>query len=105
MIFPLLAVMPATKLDWIALVRLVVASAAELPGIKYYTALRPHWLAETADVLSRGLTPVILVAVTVWLIWVCIHSVRPRGDGSPRGDDPPVTPRLGASNPSVIRSG
>ncbi|HEX3926140.1 MAG TPA: hypothetical protein VHY31_27960 [Streptosporangiaceae bacterium] len=104
MIFPLLAVMPATQLDWIALLRAVVASAAELPGVLFYTALRPHWLAETADILSRGLTPLVLLAATVWLIWF-----SPRGEEfGPRGGDPPVTPRLGAwgaSKPSVIHSG
>jgi hypothetical protein len=111
MIFPLLAVMPATQLDWIALLRAVVASAAELPGVLYYTALQPHWLAETNDILARGLTPLILLAATVWLIWLCwvSGSRSPRGDGfRPRGDDPPITPRLGAwgaSKPSVSRSG
>jgi alpha-1,6-mannosyltransferase len=74
MIFPLLAVMPATRLDWIALGRLVVASAAELPGVTFYTRLRPHWLAEVADVISRGLAPIALTGLTVALIWLCVNQ-------------------------------
>ena len=73
MIFPLLAVMPATRLDWIALGRLVAASAAELPGVTYYTGLRPHWLAQVADVISRGLAPLALTGLTVALIWLCVN--------------------------------
>jgi hypothetical protein len=73
MIFPLLVLMPATRLDWIALGRLVVASAAELPGITYYTGLRPHWLAEVANVISRGLAPIALTGLTVALIWLCVN--------------------------------
>jgi hypothetical protein len=72
MLFPLLAVMPATRLDWIALWRLAVASAAELPGITYYTGLRPRWLAEVNNLLSRGFAPLALTAVTVALIWLCV---------------------------------
>jgi hypothetical protein len=72
MIFPLLAVMPATRLDWIALGRLVVASAAELPGVTYYAGLRPRWLADVADVISRGLAPLALTGLTVALIWLCL---------------------------------
>jgi hypothetical protein len=72
MIFPLLAVMPATRLDWIALWRLVVASLAELPGVTYYVALKPRWLAEMANVISRGFAPLALTAVTAALIWLCV---------------------------------
>jgi len=74
MIFPLLAVMPATRLDWIALGRLVVASAAELPGVTFYTGLQPHWLAQVADAISRGLAPIALTALTVALIWLCVNQ-------------------------------
>ena len=90
MIFPLLAVMPATQLDWIALLRAGVASAAELPGVLFYTALRPHWLAETNDILARGLTPLILLAATVWLIWLCVNRRWTDGLGraGPGADQP-----------------
>jgi hypothetical protein len=72
MIFPLLAVMPATRLDWIALARAVAASVAELPGVLYYTQLRPHWLALANDDVSRDLVPLALLATTAVLIWLCV---------------------------------
>jgi len=72
MLFPLLAAMPATRLDWIALWRLVVASAAELPGVTYYTGLRPLWLSGVNNVISRGLAPLALTGLTVALIWLCV---------------------------------
>jgi hypothetical protein len=57
MIFPLLAVLPATRLDWLVLFRAAAAAAAELPGITYYNRLRPLWLYVIADIISRGLVP------------------------------------------------
>jgi hypothetical protein len=74
MIFPLLALMPATRLDWIALGRLVAASAAELPGVTFYPGLRPHWLAQLADVISRGLAPIALTVLAAALIWLCVNQ-------------------------------
>jgi hypothetical protein len=98
MIFPLLAVMPATQLDWIALLRAVVASVAELPGVLYYTALRPHWLAETADIIDRGLTPLILLVLTIWLIWLCVNRRWDAGPGS-------AGPQAGQPLPDVAPAG
>ena len=86
MLFPLLALTPATRLDWIALGRLVAASAAELPGITFYTGLRPHWLAVVADVISRGLAPIALTGLTVALIWLCVTR-----RWTPEGKNPVVS--------------
>lgn len=67
-----LAVMPATRLDWIALGRSVVGGVAELPGVTFYTLLRPHWLAQADDAVARDLAPLALLAITVALIWLCM---------------------------------
>jgi hypothetical protein len=72
MIFPLLAVMPATRLDWIALGRAVAGGVAELPGVTFYTLLRPPWLAQADDAVARDLAPLALLAIAVALIWLCI---------------------------------
>jgi hypothetical protein len=72
MLFPLLAVIPATRLDWIALGRAVVGGVAELPGVTFYTLLRPPWLAQADDAVARGLAPLALLAIAVALIWLCI---------------------------------
>jgi hypothetical protein len=89
MIFPLLAVMPATRLDWVALARGVVASVAELPGILYYTQLSPHWLSLADDIVARDLAPLALLAITAALIWLCVTRRWPLGDGA--GRPPPGT--------------
>jgi hypothetical protein len=102
MIFPLLAVMPATRLDWIALARAGLASLAELPGVTFYAVLRPAWLSEVNGSIAHGLVPVALLATTAALIWLCVtRRWVPAGD--PRGPGPgpaPVrAPAPGAATP------
>jgi hypothetical protein len=87
MIFPLLAVMPATRLDWIALGRGVVASVAELPGIRYYTQLSPHWLVLADDIVARDLAPLALLGIAAALIWLCVTRRWALGD--PAEHSPP----------------
>jgi hypothetical protein len=72
MIFPLLAVMPATRLDWILLFRAAAAAMAEIPGARFYTGLRPHWLLELGNVISRDLAPVAMALAAAALLWLCI---------------------------------
>ncbi len=79
MIFPLLALMPATRLDWIVLLRALVATAAELPGVTYYPYLRPPWLSTTADVISRGIAPAALTVAAAALLYLCITNRWTRG--------------------------
>lgn len=71
MIFPLVALMPATRLDWVVVARALAATVAELPGVTFYTTLRPHWLSQFNNVLSRGIVPLVLVAAAVALLWLC----------------------------------
>lgn len=82
MIFPLLALMPATRLDWVVLLRALVATAAELPGVTYYPYLRPPWLSATANVISRGIAPAALTVAAAALLYLCITNRWTRG-GSP----------------------
>jgi len=103
MIFPLVAFMPVTRLDWIVVWRAVLASAAELPSVIYYTRLRPQWLAEVTDMIARGLVPIGLVAVTVVLIWLCVtRRWTPGGRTGPEEGQPLPG---GASGDCAERSG
>ncbi len=100
MIFPLLAVMPATRLDWIALARAVAAGVAELPGVIYYAFLRPHWLSAVNDFLARGLAPPALLATSAALIWLCVtRRWVPGGSaaGPAAGTGPPLAQVTGAA--------
>jgi hypothetical protein len=93
MIFPLLAVMPATRLDWIVLARAVVASVAELPGVTYFTLLRPGWVAAANDAVARNLVPLALLAIAAALVWLCVTRrwAPGRGEQGPApGGGPPA---------------
>jgi hypothetical protein len=70
-IFPLLALMPATRLDWVVVARTTAAALAELPGVTYYALLSPGWLAGAGRAISTVLAPLVLVAAGVALIWLC----------------------------------
>src|SRR5713226_9030746 len=72
MIFPLLALMPATRLDWIVVVRAVATAAGELPGVAFYRGLHPPWLGSAVYITTRGVVPITLVAVAAALVWLCV---------------------------------
>src|ERR1017187_9367883 len=96
MIFPLLALMPATRLDWIVVVRALAAAMAEIPGVRFYTGLRPQWVSELADIISRGLAPPALVLAAAALVWLCITGGwTPGGQPGEAGSGP--LPDLSAS--------
>ncbi len=70
-IFPLLALMPATRLDWIVVVRTAAAAIAELPGVTYYALLTPGWLAAAGKAISTSMAPMVLAAAGLALLWLC----------------------------------
>ena len=96
MLFPLLAVFPVSRLDWIAVVRTAALAAASTP---FLSRLDPAWLA-TMEKISIGGSPTLVLGVIVAvLLWLCctrawklvstpgdlvIESV-PAGPGGARG--------------------
>jgi len=70
MIFPLLALLPATRLDWIALARSAVAALGELPG--GIAAAHQLWLGRATDLLDKGIVPLALAALALALVWLCL---------------------------------
>jgi hypothetical protein len=85
MIFALLALMPATKLDWIALVRAAVTAIAQLPGATT-RATNPLWLQRYAGALNTLLVPVAIALLTITLIWLCLtqSAAGSRARGTPK---------------------
>ena len=71
MIYPLLALMPATRLDWIVLIRSVAGALGDLPPLVYRSELHPAWLSETGRIASVGIVPLALTAVGIILLWFC----------------------------------
>jgi hypothetical protein len=71
MIYPLLALMPATRLDWIVLIRSVAGALGDLPALVHRSELHPAWLSETGRIASVGIVPLTLTAVGIILLWLC----------------------------------
>jgi hypothetical protein len=70
MIFPLLAVVPASRLDWVIVVRGVAGAVGGLPRL-FYSAVHPGWLSAAIRISSAGIPPLVLVSSGVALLWLC----------------------------------
>ena len=97
MIFPLLAVMPITRLDWIVVVRAVATAVGEFPGVAFYHQLHPHWLGSFVYITTRGIVPVTLVVVACALIWLCVTGRWGPGGRAGRAGGGRPLPDLAAS--------
>jgi phosphotransferase system glucose/maltose/N-acetylglucosamine-specific IIC component len=90
MLFPLVALMPATRLDWIVLFRGTAGAIAELPGITYYLSLHPGWLSRTGETFSLYLVPACLtlaIAAALVLCWTGRWAPGRRPDGRASGTE------------------
>ena len=71
MIFPLLGMIPASRLDWIIIARSVVGAVAQVPPLVPHAGIRPAWLAEVVRIGEHGFAPLALSVICVWLLWQC----------------------------------
>jgi alpha-1,6-mannosyltransferase len=74
MIFPLIALMPATRLDWIVLIRGAAGALGDLPTLVYRPGAHPAWLSEAGRTVSLGTAPLTLTAVGIVLLWLCLTN-------------------------------
>jgi hypothetical protein len=65
-----LAVYPASRLDWVVTGQLTAGTVALMPGST--AALHPHWLSRLSYLLSWRLMPAVLFLALVALIWLCV---------------------------------
>jgi hypothetical protein len=75
----LLAVYPASRLDWAVIGQLTAATVAIMPG--NVLPLQPHWLVTLAYVSSYRLMPLALFVALAALIWLCLSrawNITPR---------------------------
>ncbi len=73
MIFPLVAVLPATRLDWVVVLRAFAATVAQLPGVTFGVKVHPHALSVfLIRIISHGVVPVTLALTAVALLWLCV---------------------------------
>jgi hypothetical protein len=108
MIFPLLALMPATRFDWLVQCRAVAAALGELPGAVVAARLTPGWLAATSHLASTYVRPAGMAAVTVAAALSGLLGLRQHGRFSepPRLQSSQATgsmPLAPGSNPFVRR--
>lgn len=73
MIFPLLALFPASRLDWIALAFTSASALGEMP-VWFFTGLHPAWLSSILRISERGAAPFSLIAVGIALLWLCLTN-------------------------------
>jgi hypothetical protein len=78
----LLAVYPASRLDWAVVGQLTAGTVALMPGT--VQAIHPHWLARLAFVSSFRLMPAVLFCFLAYLVWLCATGawnigLRPAG--------------------------
>ena len=79
MIFPLLAVFPASRLDWIIVARAAVLAVASAP---FFSHLDPAWLTAVEKISVVGPPTLILGAILVALLWLCVvRAWRPADFG------------------------
>ena len=71
MIYPLLALMPATRLDWIVLIRSAAGALGALPPLVHRAEFQPVWLSGAGRIASVGIAPLTLTAVGIILLWLC----------------------------------
>jgi hypothetical protein len=74
MIFPLLALMPASRLDLLVMLRAGIAALGELPGAVAVARLTPAWLGTVSRVASDDGRPACLAAVALILAWLAVTN-------------------------------
>jgi hypothetical protein len=72
LLFPLLALMPATRLDWIVLARAFVGAFAQLPGNTISNRAIPAGLLHATHLLWFYLAPLALLGLALFLAWMCL---------------------------------
>jgi hypothetical protein len=91
MIFPLLAVVPASRLDWLAIVDVTAGAFAELPRLFHTTRLSPAWAGSMVKIGYAGLAPLMLAAAGALLLWFCFTNDWRPWDGDLTGAGGTVT--------------
>jgi hypothetical protein len=79
MALSLLALYYSTALlDWTVLIRLLAAATVYVIAVP--NPVQPHWLASLGSFDGEWLTPVVFLAASVILVWLCIKGFPQRAD-------------------------
>jgi len=72
MALSLLALYPASRLDWVVLVRLLAGGIVYVQAVQ--SPVQPHWLADIGQFNGTWLTPGIRLLAAVALVWLCVSG-------------------------------
>jgi hypothetical protein len=72
MVFPLLAVTSASRLEWVVLANATFMGVAQLPRL--FVGQQPEWLAAAARTGGNVLTPLALAGAGGVLLWLCLTN-------------------------------
>jgi hypothetical protein len=75
----LLAIYPASRLDWLFTGQLTASTVALMPG--NILPLHPHWLSRLSFLISFRLMPAVLFLALAALVWLCVTGaweIQPR---------------------------
>ena len=109
--FCLLAVFPATRLDWVMLIRAVPAAMAVATGAGGGGRGHPAWLAQLASFIGNTLSPDVRLGAALAVALLCVTAAwglsRPPPDVplSRRGAAPPGVRRGGGGEERATREG
>ena len=65
--------MPASRLDWIVLIRAIAGALGGLPSL-FPDRSHLSWLAETVRIGTVGMVPITLTIAGVSLLWLCFTN-------------------------------
>jgi len=72
MALSLLALYPASRLDWVVLVRLLAGGIVYVQAVQ--SPVQPHWLADIGQFNGTWLTPGIRLLAAAALVWLCVFG-------------------------------
>jgi Glycosyltransferase family 87 len=72
MALSLLALYPASRLDWVVLVRLLAGGIVYVQAVQ--SPVQPHWLADIGQFNGAWLTPGVRLLAAVALVWLCVFG-------------------------------
>ena len=104
MIFPLLAVVPASRLDWVAIVDVAAGSLGQLPRLFRTAILSPAWVRLIVKIGYAGFVPLMLTAAGALLLWLCFTNDWRLWEGDCEIPGP-LLPRVSPGLHSGSRSG
>ena len=97
MLICLLMFYPATRLDWLVLGRIAVATLANTPGNPFGPP--GHVVYVVHHLLVRGFAPLALFAAAIGLVWLCLS-----GRWNPREPSDPDPPGSTPNEPELVPS-